>query len=274
MDLIKPTRVKEPILEPGRLVVENASVSYGDRSVLDRVTFQVPQHSQVAIVGPNGAGKSTLFKAIVGLLPLASGNIYIHGLPLKSHQDCVAYIPQREEVDWKFPVSVFDVVLMGRFGKMRGLKQPGKEDRDIAMQSLDQMGMLPFLRRHIGDLSGGQQQRVFISRALAQKPHILLMDEPFSSVDAATQESTLELLETLKHQEVTVMISTHDLDMARQHFDTILMLNHRVIAYGPPSQIFTAETMRQTFSGQVLYIDGAWVVDQCCGHEDHPGEEL
>jgi ABC-type Mn2+/Zn2+ transport system ATPase subunit len=260
---------KEVMLEPARLIVENAGVRYGARKVLEDVSFQVPQGSQVAIVGPNGAGKSTLFKAIIGLLPLDNGKVFIHGLPLARHMDCVAYIPQREEVDWKFPVSVFDVVLMGRFGKVRGFKQPGKIDREIALHTLKQMDMLPYLRRPIGDLSGGQQQRVFIARALAQQPHILLMDEPFSGVDAATQESTLKVLESLKEQEVTVMITTHDLDMARQHFDSIMMLNHRVIAYGPPGSVFTAETMRQTFSGQVLFLDGAWVVDQCCGHEDH-----
>lgn len=255
--------------EPAHLQVDGVSLSYGERKVLEDVSFVVPYGSQVAVVGPNGAGKSTLFKAIVGLIPLESGKILIHGLPLKSHKDCVAYIPQREEVDWKFPVSVLDVVLMGRFGKLRRLQRPGKIDHEIAISSLVKMGMQAYTHRPIGDLSGGQQQRVFIARALAQEPHILLMDEPFSGIDVATQESTLEILEKLKEQQVTVLVSTHDLELARERFPVILMLNHRVTAYGSADKVFTAETMRQTFSGQIMFLDGAAVIDQCCPHEDH-----
>lgn len=259
----------EPPAEPAHMLLDQVTLSLGGRPVLESVSFEVPHGKQVAILGPNGAGKSTLFKAVAGLLPLDSGRIFIHGVTLKRHTDCVAYIPQREEVDWKFPVSVLDVVLMGRFKRLPRLRQPGRKDRDLAMYCLAQLGMQDLARQSIGDLSGGQQQRVFIARALVQEPHILLMDEPFSGVDLATQESTLGLLETLKERQVTVLISTHDLDMASRRFETILMLNHKVIAYGPASGVFTAQTMRETFSGKVLFLDGAAVIDECCPHDEH-----
>jgi ABC-type Mn2+/Zn2+ transport system ATPase subunit len=220
------------------------------------------------VVGPNGAGKSTLFKALVGLLPLRSGSVRIHGLPLGHHLDCVAYVPQREEVDWRFPVSVLDVVMMGRFGRTGWLRRPSAADRAVATHRLDQMGIANLAKTPIGDLSGGQQQRVFLARALAQEPHILLMDEPFTGVDVTTQETTLALLDQLRSENVTVLVSTHNLDMAAQRFDKVLLLNHRLIAYGTPGEVFRAEHIRTAFGGQALSIDGVIVVDQCCSGED------
>src|SRR5512143_2241267 len=226
-------------LEPARLEFENVTVGYNGRSALSDVTFQVPHGARVAVVGPNGAGKSTLFKTMVGLLPLRAGRVLIHCEPLGHHADCVAYVPQREEVDWRFPVTVADVVMMGRYGRRRWLTRVDARDHDIVARSLEQMGITPLARRPISELSGGQQQRVFLARALAQEPHILLMDEPFSGVDLTTQEATLALLDGLQRQQVTVMVSTHDLSMAAQRFNTILLINHRLIAYGPPGQVFT-----------------------------------
>jgi ABC-type Mn2+/Zn2+ transport system ATPase subunit len=252
---------------PARLDIENVSAGYNGRLVLQDISFQVPHGGQVAIVGPNGAGKSTLFKVLVGLLPLRSGRIFVHGEPLGQHKDCVAYVPQREEVDWRFPVSVADVVMMGRFGRQGWFKRPGRSDWEIVERCLAQMGLGDLAQRSISDLSGGQQQRVFLARALAQEPHILLMDEPFTGVDLATQESTLELLDQLRRQSVTVMVSTHDLSMAAQRFEQVLLLNQHLVAYGTPEQVFSAQSIQQAFGGRVLFVDGVAVVDDCCSHE-------
>jgi ABC-type Mn2+/Zn2+ transport system ATPase subunit len=258
--------------EPARLEFDHVSIAYNGRPVLEDVTFDVPHGAQVAVVGPNGAGKSTLFKALVGLLPLRSGQIRIHSQPLGNHQDCVAYIPQREEVDWRFPVNVTDVVMMGRFGHFGWFGRPTRADREAVSQALTMMGIQGLARRPIGDLSGGQQQRVFLARALAQEPHILLMDEPFTGIDINTQDATLKLLQDLKAQKVTVMVSTHDLNMAAERFDLTVLLNHKLISFGPASQVFSPENIASAFH-QVLFLNGTpVVVDDCCGGQDpdHP----
>jgi len=267
--------------EPARLDIEKISVGYDGRAVLEDLSFQVPHGARLAVVGPNGAGKSTLFKALVGLLPLRSGQVFIHGLPLGHHLDCVAYVPQREEVDWRFPVTVADVVMMGRFGKLGWLRAPSTEDKHVVLRSLDQMGISGLAKRSINDLSGGQQQRVFLARALAQEPHILLMDEPFTGVDISTQEATLTLLDQLQTQHVTVMVSTHDLNMAAERFEACLLLNHTLVAYGPPAEALAADNLRRAFGKQVLFLEGGdarfigALVDECCppdesrSHEHH-----
>ena len=254
--------------EPARLELDHVTVSYNGHPALDDVSFEVPHGAQVAVVGPNGAGKSTLFKALVGLLPLRKGTICIHGQPLGQHKDCVAYIPQREEVDWRFPVNVQDVVMMGRFGKVGWMSRPSAQDHAIVKRSLEQMDIGKLAGRPIGDLSGGQQQRVFLARALAQEPHILLMDEPFTAVDAGTQEATLKLLQDLKQLQVTVLVSTHDLPMASERFEKVLLLNHRLVAYGPPAEVFSNSNISAAFGHQVLYLDGAVIVDECCTPEE------
>jgi ABC-type Mn2+/Zn2+ transport system ATPase subunit len=250
---------------PARLDVDKITVAYNGTPVLSEITFQIPHGARVAVVGPNGAGKSTLFKALVGLLPLRSGKIFIHDLPLGHHLDCVAYVPQREEVDWHFPVTVRDVVLMGRFGHQKWLQRSGRVDREVAAKSLNQMGMSEMADNAISELSGGQQQRVFLARALAQEPHIFLMDEPFTGVDATTQEATLALLDHLRQRKVTVLISTHDLNLASSRFDTVLLLNHRMIAFGEPKTVFTHENLTKAFGPQLLKLpDGTILVDDCC----------
>ncbi len=183
----------ENLSESAQLDIENIEAGYNGESVLSKISFSVPAGQSLAVVGPNGAGKSTLFKVLVGLLPIRSGTVHIHGKPLGYHLDCVAYVPQREAIDWRFPVTVQDVVVMGRYGKLKWLQKPRKEDFEIALHSLDQMGIGDLAKNSIADLSGGQQQRVFLARALAQKPHILLLDEPFTGVDASTQEATMNL---------------------------------------------------------------------------------
>lgn len=253
------------IFEPARLELESVSIAYDGTPVLCDVTLQVPHGAQVAVVGPNGAGKSTLFKALVGLLPVQQGRILIHGRPLRSHQDCVAYVPQREEVDWSFPVSVADVVMMGRYGRLGWVRRPGAADRAVVARCLEKLGIADLAGRTIGELSGGQQQRAFLARALAQEPHILLMDEPFTGVDVATQEVVLRLLEQLKPAGVTVLVSTHDLNLAADRFEQVLLLNRRVVAYGAPGEVLTPAHITAAFGGQVLFLEGgAVVVDRCC----------
>ncbi len=255
---------------PHRLEVQNADIGYGDKTVLHDLTFHVPHGARVAVVGPNGAGKSTLFKALVGLLPVQKGRILIHGLPLNAHKDCVAYIPQREEVDWRFPVTVNDVVMMGRFDHQGWFKRPSRNDKLIVERSLSQMGVADLSRRSISDLSGGQQQRVFLARALAQEPHILLMDEPFTGVDVTTQEATLNLLDDLRAAQVTAMISTHDLNLASSKFDLMLLLNHRLIAFGKPDEVMKQVNLANAFGSHLtVLLDGSVVVDNCCPPESN-----
>lgn len=253
---------------PHRLEVEHAGIGYGDKIVLHDLTFNVPHGARVAVVGPNGAGKSTLFKALVGLLPLQEGRILIHGLPLNTHKDCVAYVPQREEVDWRFPVTVHDVVMMGRYDHQGWFRRASLEDKRMVANSLAQMGIEDLAERSISDLSGGQQQRVFLARALAQEPHILLMDEPFTGVDVTTQEATLNLLEGLRAAQVTTMISTHDLNLAAREFDLMLLINHRLITFGKPDEVLRQEHLSKAFGRQLMVLpDGTAVVDDCCPPE-------
>ncbi|MGQ9501122.1 MAG: metal ABC transporter ATP-binding protein [Anaerolineae bacterium] len=259
--------------EPARLELQHVTVAYGGHAALRDVTLQVPHGARVAVVGPNGAGKSTLLKALVGLLPLQAGQIFIHGQPLGAHHDCVAYVPQREEVDWRFPVTVADVVMMGRYGHLGWLRHPSARDRAIVASSLEQLGIADLAERSIGELSGGQQRRAFLARALAQQPHILLMDEPFTGVDATTLETILELLNQLRSEQVTVLLSTHDLNLAASYFDQVILLNGQLIRYGAPEEVLTPETIMETFGGQVFWLDAPGSAPQmvatshCCPPE-------
>lgn len=259
---------------PHRLEVENISVAYGDNIVLSDVSFQVPDGARIAVVGPNGAGKSTLFKALVGLLPLKKGRILIHGLPLGNHKDCVAYIPQREEVDWRFPVTVGDVVMMGRYNIRGWFSRPNPADQEAVERSLNEMGIGGLVNVSISDLSGGQQQRVFLARALAQDPHILLMDEPFTGVDVTTQEATLNLLDRLRERKVTAVISTHDLNLAATRFETVLLFNKRLVAFGPAQEVLRQENLLKAFGSSLLVMEnGSMLVDECCPpSEEHHHE--
>jgi len=244
--------------------LEHVDAGYNGSLALDDVTFHLQEGVRVALVGPNGAGKSTLFKVLARLLPLQKGKILIHGLPLGHHCDCLAYVPQKEEVDWQFPATVKDVVLMGRYGKNSWLARMKKEDNVVAMRSISQMGISDLADTPISDLSGGQQQRAFLARALAQEPHILLMDEPFNGVDLTTQEKLFEILDELQRQSVTTIVATHDLNLAMTKFDQVILLNRRLIAIGPPAQVFRRETIRQAFGNQALDLDQLIVVDECC----------
>ncbi len=251
----------------GVLLLEDLTVGYNGAPALDGVSFTVPHGAQVAVVGPNGAGKSTLFKALVGLLRARSGRVLIHGRPPGDQTDPIAYVPQREEVDWRFPVTVNDVVMMGRYGRLGPLKRPRPADREIVRACLEQLGIADLAGRPIGELSGGQQQRAFLARALAQEPHVLLLDEPFTGVDVHAKERVLELLARLRAQGITVLVSTHDMQTASQRFELVALLNGRLIAYGPPAEVFTPPHVSAAFGGQALFLDDMVVIDQCCpGH--------
>lgn len=248
------------------LELRDVSVFYGSRPALECVSLCIPHGGQVAVVGPNGAGKSTLFKALMGLVPLRSGEMLIHGRRRAESRERVAYVPQREEVDWRFPVTVFDVVAMGCYGRGRWLKRLSVADRERVHRSMARLGIEDLAGRPIGELSGGQQQRVFLARSLAQEPHVLLLDEPFTGVDVATREATLELLQGLKDHSVTVLVSTHDLDLASARFDQVVLLNRRLVSAGRPEQVFTEANLQSAFGGQMVVVNGkAIVVDQCCG---------
>ena len=256
------------------LTLEDVTVAYDARPALEGVTLSVPHGAQVAIVGPNGAGKSTLFKALVGLLPVRTGKIVLRDRAPGAHGDTIAYVPQREEIDWGFPVTVHDVVMMGRYGRLGWFRRPGAADRGVVARCLDELGIAELERRAIGELSGGQQQRVFLARALAQEPHVLLLDEPFTGVDVRAREALLSLLDRLRGRGITVLVSTHDMETAAQRFELTALLNRRLIAYGEPAAVFTQDHLSEAFGGQALFLGGMVVIDQCCpGHvgdgEDH-----
>jgi ABC-type Mn2+/Zn2+ transport system ATPase subunit len=246
------------------LALDRVTVVYDGRTALDDVSVRVPHGAHVAVVGPNGAGKSTLFKAIVGLLPARSGVVTVHGRTDSGERIVLAYVPQREEIDWRFPVTVRDVVTMGRFDRLGRLGRVRREDREAVDRALGQLAIGDLAERPIGDLSGGQQQRVFLARALAQEPHVLLLDEPFTGVDAGVRESIVGVLDELKTAGMTVLASTHDLDLAARQFELVLLLNRHVVAYGPPAAVLTAETVAHTFGAQATLLDGMVVIDQCC----------
>jgi manganese/zinc/iron transport system ATP- binding protein len=236
------------------LEIHDLTVAYHKKPVLWGIDLAVPPAKLIGIVGPNGAGKSTLIKAAMGLLPLSSGWVKVFGEPVKKNLTRVGYVPQRESVDWDFPVSVMDVVLMGRYGRLGLVKRPTHEDRDIARQCLDKVKMLPYANRQISNLSGGQQQRVFLARALAQESDLYFMDEPFSGVDAATESAIITLLQELKEKGKTLMVVHHDLPTAREYFDMLLLLNMRVVAFGPTEQVFTHEMLQKTYGGRLTIL--------------------
>ncbi len=236
------------------LELHDLTVSYAKKPVLYGVDVQVPQGALVGIIGPNGAGKSTMIRAIMGLLPLSSGWVKVFGDSFEKNSHRVGYVPQREQVDWDFPVNVMDVVLMGRYGRLGWLRRVSKEDRRIAEESLEKVGMLPFRNRQISNLSGGQQQRVFLARALAQQSDLYLMDEPFAGVDATTERAIVTLLQDLKAAGKTILVVHHDLTTAREYFDHLLLLNMRLIAFGKTEETFTSEKLQKTYGGRLTIL--------------------
>jgi manganese/iron transport system ATP-binding protein len=258
---------------PARIDFDDISVLYNNRPALDHITLSIPHGQQVAVVGPNGAGKSTLFKVLVGLVTPDSGSIQIHSQPLVNDVYCVAYVPQREEVDLRFPITVQEVIMMGRYRHYGLLKKPDHADHEMVENAMERLHITKLAKRALNELSGGQLQRVFLARAIAQEPHILLMDEPFNGVDLSTQEATFQLLSELKKQDVTVLVSTHDLNMAANKFESIILLKKRLIAYGTSAEVMKRDYLAAAFGEQLFLLDGIAVVDHCCPPET-TGEEI
>jgi ABC-type Mn2+/Zn2+ transport system ATPase subunit len=223
--------------------------------VLQDVSIDVPRGALVAVLGPNGGGKSTLLNVALGLLlPLRGDVCLLSGAAPRAARSRVGYVPQRELVDWRFPVTVFDVALMGRYGRLGFFRRPGRADRAVVRDALSRVGMLALANRQIGELSGGQQQRVFLARALVSEPELLLLDEPMSGVDALTERDMLDLLDRLRGQGATVIMTTHDLSCAADRFDLVLFLNRTVIAYGPPVEVFTEEHLQRAYGGHRVLV--------------------
>ncbi len=234
--------------------VTDLTVAYGELPVLWDIDMDVPAGKLMAIMGPNGAGKTTLIKAILGLVPPAAGRVEIHGGLYRDQRHLVGYVPQRGSVDWDFPTTVLDVVMMGRYGALGWFKRPGKRERDQALTALDKVGMADFRARQISQLSGGQQQRVFLARALVQDAQVYFMDEPFQGVDARTELAIVDLLKELRTLGRTVIVVHHDLQTVRDYFDWITLLNVRRIAGGPVDEVFTSENLKLAYGGRVEFL--------------------
>lgn len=233
--------------------VDNITVAYNRKLALYNASFELQSGSISALVGPNGGGKSTLFKAIMGFVKPIQGQVLINDLPpiLAQKNNLVAYVPQWEEVDWNFPVSVSDVVMMGRYGYMNILRIPRIIDKEIVRESLARVEMLDYKNRQIGELSGGQKKRAFLARALAQQAKIILLDEPFTGVDVKTEKAIIDLLIELRTLGHTILISTHDLASVSTFCDHVILVNRTVLAYGPIEEVFTTENVTMTFGGMV-----------------------
>lgn len=242
------------------LVLDRVSVAYGRQSVLEELTGEVRAGEAVALVGPNGAGKSTLIRAILGLAPVVRGTIEVlGGTPTESRRE-VAYVPQADTLDPDFPVSVAQVVLMGRYRRSGWLRRPSRDDRRLAAEALEQVGLKGRAKDRFGVLSGGQRQRALLARAIAAQPRLLLLDEPFNGLDAVSQQTLLDALGTLKAQGASVIVSTHDLTLAHLACEEVCLLNRRQFGFGPVRTTLTADRLRATYGGQALELHGDRVI--------------
>lgn len=249
-----PAREQEhPASAP--LSIHDMTVAYHRRPVLWDVDYNAVPASLTAIIGPNGAGKSTLIKAVLGLTPMASGQVQFFGQPYARQRSRVAYVPQRSSVDWDFPVSALDVVAMGMYRKIGWFLPVTRHYREKARQALDRVGLADYAQRQISQLSGGQQQRVFLARALAQEADLYLMDEPFAGVDAATERAIVGILRDLRAAGKTAMVVHHDLQTVHEYFDQVVLLNLRIVAAGPTEAVFTTENLKKTYGGTLPLLD-------------------
>ena len=245
------------IPEPTPLSVYDMTVAYYRKPVVWDVSFDVPPGKLVGIVGPNGAGKSTLLKAIMDLIPRTSGRVQVFGQSFAENRHRVGYVPQRESVDWDFPVSALDVVAMGLYRQLGWFRRVKREQRERALWGLERVGIAELASRQISQLSGGQQQRTFLARALVQDADLYLMDEPFAAVDAATELAIVEVLRELQRAGKTVLVIHHDLQSVAAYFDMVLLLNMRVVAFGPTEEVFTTENLQKTYGGRLTLLDEA-----------------
>ena len=231
--------------------VKGLSVSYEKKRVLTNIYLEIEAGKTYGVIGPNGAGKSTLFKAILGLIDINTGIIQIDGHPISERRKKVVYVPQKTDVDWSFPATVFDIVLMGRYPHKKVLQRLNKQDRQLAMDALEEVGIAQLKERQIGELSGGQQQRVFIARALCQGADIFLLDEPFVGVDMTTEEKIIQILKKQAALGKTLLVVHHDLSSVREYFDKVILLNQRLVAYGDTLTTFTDENISKAYGGQL-----------------------
>jgi len=239
------------------LAVHDLTVAYHRKPVLWDIDLDIPEGKLAGIVGPNGAGKSTLIKACLDLIPKTSGRIGIYGKPYRAQRRLVGYVPQRESVDWDFPVSALEVVAMGTYRRLGWFRRVGRQQKEAAMAALEKVGIGHLADRQISQLSGGQQQRVFLARALAQDARVYFMDEPFAAVDAATEAAIVELLQELNAQGKTCLVVHHDLATVTRYFDWLILLNMRVVASGPTPEVFTGENLEKTYGGQLNLLTDA-----------------
>jgi len=239
------------------LDIHDVTVAYHRRPVLWDIDLTLTKSELVGVIGPNGAGKSTLIKAVLGLVPLISGTIRVFDQPVKKVRGRIGYFPQRTTVDWDFPVSVFDVVLMGTYGGLGWFRRPGAKERRLAWECIDRVGLKEFAQQQIGQLSGGQQQRTFLARALAQQSDLYFMDEPMAGVDAATERVIFSVLQELRNQGKTVVVVHHDLRTVPEYFDQLVLLNMRVVANGPTRQVFNSENLRKTYGARLDILEAA-----------------
>lgn len=239
------------MIEDLSIRVDGVNISYGRKRVLSNIYLNIEKGHVYGLIGPNGAGKSTLFKTILGLIEPNSGKVSVLGTDIKEVRKRVAYVPQKDEIDWDFPATVYDIVMMGRYPHKKVFQKLNEEDHNIAMESLEKVGIGEFKNRQIGALSGGQQQRVFIARALCQQADIFLLDEPFVGVDITTENKIIEILKGLTSDDKTVLIVHHDLATADDYFDKVILLNQRLITYGDTSEVFTQENISKTYASQL-----------------------
>jgi manganese/zinc/iron transport system ATP- binding protein len=252
------------------LEVHDLTVAFDRKPVLWDIDLTIPKGKLVGIIGPNGAGKSTLIKAIMGIIPPSSGYVHVFDKPLDEVRKQISYVPQRESVDWDFPASVMDVVLMGRYSKLGLFKRPRKADRDVAMDCLKKVGMEAYANRQISQLSGGQQQRTFLARALAQQADLYFMDEPFAGVDAASEKAIISLMRDMTNAGKTLIVVHHDLQSVTQYFDWVILLNTRLVASGPTNSTFNQQNLQETYGGKLTLL--ADVAD-LLRREDFPNRE-
>lgn len=251
---LKQVSIKEEKMEKYLIEVEDMTVAYGEKPVLWDIDLNVPKGVLMAIVGPNGAGKSTLIKAMLDLLKPISGKVLFDGKSYKEQRKKIAYVPQRGSVDWDFPTTVLDVVLMGRYGHIGWFKRIGKKDRELAEKALQKVEMIEFKDRQISELSGGQQQRVFLARALVQEADIYFMDEPFQGVDAKTEKNVIDILKELRKNGKTVIVVHHDLQTVTEYFDWVCLLNTKIMAFGATKEIFTQENLKLTYKSEGSFL--------------------
>ncbi len=239
------------------LTIRDLTVAYHRKPVIWDIDLTIPEGKLVSIVGPNGAGKTTLIKACLDLIPRSSGEVSIYGQPYKQARQRVGYVPQRESVDWDFPVSALDVVAMGTYGQLGWFRRVSKRSKALSMQALERVGLADYAHRQISQLSGGQQQRTFLARALVQDADIYFMDEPFAAVDAATERAIVEMLKEIQERGKTVLVVHHDLATVPQYFDWTVLLNMRVVAAGPTDEVFNQQNLRRTYGGKLTLLTQA-----------------